>query len=137
MAAATKDIPRVYGAGIEPIFNDYALEAGITAYEGAVVTLDPTADTVGAFAADDDFVGFAITKAVEGTQTHVKVRSRGLVRLTTDGTPSVGDAVYATDNTTFTQTVGTNLRVGTVHRVVDATAKTVMVYFEAESLRSV
>jgi hypothetical protein len=137
MAAATKDIPRVYGAGIEPIFNDYALEAGITAYEGAVVTIDPTNDTVGAFAAADDFVGFAITKAVEGTQTHVKVRSRGLVRLTTDGTPSVGDAVYASDNSTFSQTGTGILLVGTVHRVVDATAKTVMVYFEAESLRSV
>jgi hypothetical protein len=137
MAAATKDIPRVFGAGVEPVFSDYALESGITAYEGAVVTLDPTVDTVGEFAATDDFVGFAITKAVEGTQTHVKVRSRGLVRLTTDGTPSVGDAVYASDDSTFSQTSTSNLLVGTVHRVVDATAKTVMVYFEAESLRSV
>ena len=135
MADTTKDLSRVYEAGVDPVFNDYALESGITVYEGAVVGIDGTANTVGALnVAADEFAGFAITKAVEGTQTHVKVRSRGIVKLTTDATPNVGDSVYASDDQTFTQTSTSNLLIGKVHRVENTT--TVWVHFEAESLRS-
>ena len=135
MANTTSDIGRAYEAGVEPIFNDFALESGVTIYEGAAVAIDDTANTVGAFAVADTFAGFAISKAVHGTQTHVKVRSRGIVKLTTDGTPDVGDAVYASDDQTFSQTSTSNKQIGIVHRVVSGTS--VMVYFEAESLRSV
>lgn len=134
MANTTSDIARTYEAGVEPIFNDFALESGVTVYEGAAVAIDDTANTVGAFAATDSFAGFAIAKAVEGTQTHVKVRSRGIVKLTVAGSPDVGDAVYASDDQTFALTSTDNLQIGKVHRVVSGT--TCMVYFEAENLRS-
>ena len=129
--AATKDIARAYEAGVEPVFNDYGIASGATIYEGAVVTIDASNNAEASFGTE--FAGFAMSRAVEGTQSTVQVRSRGVVKLVTDGSPAVGDAVYATDNDTFSQT-GT-VQIGTVHRVESNT--TVLVYFEAASLRSV
>lgn len=134
--AATKDIARAYEAGVEPVFNDYGIASGATIYEGAVVTIGAT-DNLATASFGGEFAGFAMSRAVQGTQSTVQVRSRGVVKLVTDGTPDVGDAVYATDNDTFTQdsTATGAAQIGKVHRVESGT--TVLVYFEAESLRSV
>jgi hypothetical protein len=151
MADTTKDISRIYEAGVEPVYNDHALEATSTVYEGAVVTADPTANTVGAYADADVFVGFADTKcdnsAGAAGDRNVHVRSRGIVKLTvTDsaGTPlgtniDLGDAIYSSDNQTFTNDATGTLKIGTVHRVVSTSAADAvcMVYFEAAGLRSV
>jgi hypothetical protein len=151
MADTTKDISRVYESGVEPVYNDYAAEALATVYEGAVVTADPTANTVGAYADADTFVGFADTKCDNSSgaagDKNVHVRSRGLVKVTvTDsaGSPlgtniDLGDAIYSSDNQTFTNDATSTLKIGTVHRIVSTSGADAvcMVYFEAAGLRSV
>ncbi len=151
--AATGDISRAYEAGVEPVMNDVAFttSAGdITIYEGTAVGIDPATNVVEeAFSATNNFVGFAQAKAVKGTQTHVHVRSKGIVKLTvadsSDGSVTagtdveVGDSVYASADDTFTKTSASGMLIGKVHRVLSTSGAnaTCMVYFEAVSLRSV
>lgn len=140
--AATSAEPRAYESGIDPVFNDFDLETSAVMYEGSVATADPAANTVGAFAAGDVFVGFVASDAKQADgATRVKVRQRGIVKLTVTGTNAetdIGDSVYATDNNTFNHDSTSALLVGKVHRVISqgATTAEVMVYFEAVSLRS-
>ena len=149
MANTTKDIARTYEAGVEPIFNDYGVEASTTIYEGAAVGIDPASNLAEAFAtATSIFAGFALTKADNASgaagDVNVHVRSRGVVKLTvataTDQgtTLDLGDAVYAVDDQTFNVTSTSQKQVGKVHRVVSQSASSavVMVYFEADTLRS-
>ena len=151
--AATGDISRAYEAGVEPVMNDVAFttSAGaITIYEGTAVGIDPNTNVVEeAFDAANNFAGFAQAKAVKGTQTHVHVRSRGIIKLTvadsTDGSTTagtdveVGDTVYASADDTFTKTSASGMSIGKVHRVLSTSGAnaTCLVYFEAVSLRSV
>lgn len=141
MANQTSDVARAYEAGIDPVFNDHALTAAATIYEGQVVTLGLTTNTAGTFAASDTFAGFAATKAVQADgATHAHVRSQGAIKLTMAITASIdiGDTVYATDDTTFNDTSTSNLAMGIVHRIESETASeaVVIVHFQAASLRS-
>ena len=145
MAAATKDVGRTYEAGVDPIFNDHALASDATIYEGTVVGLHLTSnEATDTLVLTDAFAGFAGTKAVEGTQTYVKVRAQGIIKVavTTGGAtePDIGDTVYASDDNTFTMTEGSNMVIGKVHRVVShdsGTSSTVTVHFQALSRRSI
>lgn len=149
MANTTKDIARTYEAGVEPIFNDYGVEASTTIYEGAAVGIDPSTNHAEAFAtASSVFAGFAMTKADNSSgaagDINVHVRSRGIVKLTVatasgqGATLDLGDAVFAVDDQTFNVTSDSQKQIGKVHRVISQAADSavVMVYFEAESLRS-
>lgn len=151
MAQATADVGRTFEAGVEPIFNNHTLPSG-TVYEGQVVTIDSSSNEVQTDASwvhTDQFVGFAAAKAAyaDGART-VRVRSRGVIKLTVSDAAAldVGDPVYCTDNSTFTTVADTagdgsgtaHTKVGLVHRIESGGAtSTVMVYFEAASLRSV
>lgn len=148
--ALSKDTGMTYESGIEPIFNDHALDSTgtFTIFEGAVVGLSPTDNTAGPFALADNFAGFAMGKAIRGTHSHVKVRSQGIVKLTVAvtgaGALDVGDGVYATDDGTFTMDAndgsGTDyMQIGKVHRLESHGASTAvaLVFFQAASLRSV
>tara|TARA_R110000751_G_scaffold106803_1_gene202931 strand:+ start:1365 stop:1796 length:432 start_codon:yes stop_codon:yes gene_type:complete len=141
MAAATKDVARAFESGVEPVFNDHALTASATIYEGQVVTLGATTNTAGTFASTDTFAGFAMTKAVQADgATHAHVRAQGAIKLTIAIAASVdvGDTVYASDNNTFDDVSSGGLAVGRVHRIESETASTavVIVSFQAASLRS-
>ena len=155
--AATGDISRAYEAGVEPVMNDVAFttSAGaITIYEGTAVGIDPNTNVVEeAFDAANNFAGFAQAKAVKGTQTHVHVRSKGIIKLTLADSPGadpnadpavgtdveVGDSVYASADDTFTKVSASGMLIGKVHRVLSTSGAnaTCLVYFEAVSLRSV
>ena len=150
MADTTADVARVYESGVEPMFNHHELNTGLTIHEGAAVVLSNSTNKAVTFTTTNStFAGFSMAKAVQGTDTHVQVRARGIIKLTVGddaGTPDitgldVGDQVYASDHGSFTMTAGTNKSIGKVARIepVDATAETAvcMVYFEAASLASV
>lgn len=150
--AATGDISRAYEVGVEPVMNDVAFttaSGAITIYEGTAVGIDPNTNLVEeAFDAANNFAGFAQAKAVKGTQTHVHVRSKGIIKLTVadsdDGSTTagtdveVGDSVYASADDTFTKVSGSGMSIGKVHRVLSTSGAnaTCLVYFEAVSLRS-
>ena len=118
---------------------------------GAVATAEPESNPVGGYTDTDVVVGVADTKCDKSTgaagDKNVHVRSRGIVKLTvTDsaGTPlgtniDLGDAIYSSDNQTFTNDASGTLKIGTVHRVVSTsgTDAVCMVHFEAAGLRSV
>lgn len=148
MANATTDLQLAFEAGVAPIYNTLTLESGTTCYEGTVVGVSPTDNTVGAFAGGDTFAGFVSEKAVyaNGDRT-VQVRAQGIVQLTvtaaTSGDPlvtalDIGDSVYASDDQTFTDTATSNMLVGKVHRIIsgeNTTSMVCMVHFQAASLR--
>lgn len=152
--AASADIARVYGAGVEPVFTQHEVAAGATLYEGEAVALDGTTNRADSTAALDGliFAGFAVSKADNSAGAagaiNVNCRARGIVKLDiTDGTAGtnvdVGETVYASDDNTFLSadsgTAGTSdMTIGKVHQVLSTsgTTATCMVYFEAASLRS-
>lgn len=150
MADATTDTARAYEAGVEPIFNNHGLTASKTVYEGSAVFIDASTNLADDFAATGkNFAGFAMSKAVQGTETTVQVRARGIIKLTvkeeTGGTPDsglidVGDTVYAEDDSTFTVDGTSAVAIGKVHRVEsvpNSSTAVCLVYFEAKSLQSV
>lgn len=149
MANATTDTARAYEAGVEPIFNNHGLTASKTVYEGSAVFIDASTNLADDFAATGkNFAGFAMSKAVQGTETTVQVRARGIIKLTVKeetGTPDsglidVGDPVYAEDDSTFTVDSTSAVAIGKVHRVEsvpNSSTAVCLVYFEAKSLQSV
>ena len=142
MATLAKDAPRAYEAGIEPVHNDLPIIASDIIYEGAAVG-DNGSGYARPFVVSDPFWGFAAAKcdnsasAVAGAK-NVRVVQKGAIRLTVVGASSVadiGEAVYATDDATFTLTASGATQIGKVLRWVTST--TCIVYFESAILRSV
>jgi poly-gamma-glutamate capsule biosynthesis protein CapA/YwtB (metallophosphatase superfamily) len=92
--------------------------------------------------AADDFVGFVHEKcdnaAGAAAAKNVKIKSRGYVTLAVTGVTAVtdvGSTVYASDDDTFTLASTGNSSIGKIVRYISST--TVVVYFEAKSLRSI
>jgi len=148
--AASADIARVYGAGVEPVFTQHEVAAAATLYEGEAIALSVTTNRADSTAALDalTFAGFAVSKADNSAGAagaiNVNCRARGIVKLDiTDGSAGtnvdVGETVYASDDNTFLSAdSGTDITIGKVHQVLSTsgTTATCMVYFEAASLRS-
>ena len=117
-------------------YNEHPVLANANIYEGAAVGIQAS---TGSFArpltATDRFVGFAESPAnnVGGANgaIRVRVRERGKVELAVAGASatSVGLAVYASDDGTFTLTSSGNSKIGWVHRHVSGT--TVVVAFDS------
>lgn len=148
--AASADIARVYGAGVEPVFTQHEVVAAATLYEGEAIALSVTTNRADSTAALDalTFAGFAVSKADNSGGAagaiNVNCRARGIVKLDiTDAAAGtnvdVGETVYASDDNTFLSAdSGTDITIGKVHQVLSTsgTTATCMVYFEAASLRS-
>lgn len=117
--ALSADTPRVYELGE---FNKFGVLASQTIYEGSAVGL--SSGYARALTAGDPFVGFARRKVVEATGSNggadVEVICKGLMQITLTGVAvtDVGNAVYMSDDGTFTQTVGSNSFVGNIYRYV-------------------
>lgn len=121
--ALSANTPRVYGLGDD---NEFGVAASATIYEGSAV--GNTSGYARALTAGDIFLGFALAKAV-GNATNggvnVRVRSRGYIQLAVASVAitDIGQAVYASDDGTFTLAPGSaeaNTFVGTVFRFVSS-----------------
>lgn len=140
MATRASDIARPFEAGNADDFNDLPVIASDIIYEGSAVG-DNGSGLARPMVSADPFLGFAMTQcdnsAGAASAKNVRVRSRGFVQVAVVGATSaadVGEAVYASDDDTFTLTASTHTTIGKVHRWVTGTS--CIVYFEAVPLRS-
>lgn len=119
--ALTADLVRPYET---EGFNTYGVLASAEIFKGSAVGL--SSGYARPLTAGDPFVGFADayvkdTAASNGAK-NVTVRSKGLVEvtLTSVAVTDVGNAVYMSDDGTFTQTKGSNSFIGNIYRYVAA-----------------
>lgn len=140
MATLTANEPRAYETA--PVKrNDLPVVASDIIYEGAAVG-DNGSGIARPLVAADPFVGFASRKADNSagaaSDINVKVYSNGYIQLTVTGVASaddVNEAVYATDDNTFTLTASGASAIGKVARWISGTS--CIVYFEALYKRSI
>lgn len=139
MSTLAVDKVRAYEFSGEDLYNDLPVIAADIIYEGAAVG-DNASGYFRPLVAGDPFGGFASARADNAGGAagaiNVRVRAKGLAQLPVTGVSGVGqvgDAVYASDDDTFTTTSGGNSAIGKVHRFVSSGIA--IVYFEAASLR--
>lgn len=142
--ALSADTDRKYEAGVEPVFGDLPVAASTTVYAGSCCTYK-TDGYVRPFegTGSDTFAGFADAKIDNSSGSDgdedVHLRQKGIVILDVTGVTgvgNVGDAVYASDDDTFTTTSSSaHEQIGKIVRWITGT--TCAVYFEAAQLRSI
>ena len=137
MATLAQDKPRAFGVGD---FNELPVIASDIIFEGAAVG-DNASGLARPLVAADPFLGFAKERcdnsAGAASARNVKVFERGKIELDVVGVASaadVGEAVYASDDDTFTLTSTGNTAIGKVARWVSGTR--CVVYFEGVQVRS-
>jgi hypothetical protein len=137
MATLAQDKPRAFGVGD---FNELPVIASDIIFEGAAVG-DNGSGLARPLVAADPFLGFAKERcdnsAGSASARNVKVFERGKIELDVTGVASaadVGEAVYASDDDTFTLTSAGNSAIGKVVRWVSGTC--CVVYFEGVQVRS-
>jgi len=116
--------PRTYQVGIN---EAYPVAAGANIFEGAAIG-ENAAGYARALQAGDKFLGFCLfpvdnTAGLAGAE-RVEVRTSGNVRLAVIGSAITSNdrpAVYASDDGTFTLTVGSNSKIGYVSRWISGT----------------
>lgn len=145
MATLAVDKPRVYeNTGGHPEYFEGPIIAADTVFAGAAVSINDTGNYQPLLVANttNGFAGFAGERCVNetGAAGALRVRgfSRGYVKLSVTGVTAianVNDAVYATDDDTFTLTATGGLQIGKVARWISGT--TCIVFFEATNLRSI
>lgn len=122
MTTLAVDTPRVYELGT---VNEIPAVTNDIIYEGAAVGL--SSGYARPLVAADTFVGFCEqqcdnTGGAAGAK-NVRVIAKGLVQLAVSGVTAitnVGDAVYASDDATFTTTASTNTYIGAVRRFISS-----------------
>lgn len=137
MATLAQDKPRAFGVGD---FNELPVIASDIIFEGAAVG-DNGSGLARPLVAADPFLGFAKERcdnsAGAASARNVKLFERGKIELDVTGVASaadVGEAVYASDDDTFTLTAAGNSAIGKVVRWVSGAR--CVVYFEGVQLRS-
>lgn len=140
MTTLALDKPRSFAVSEALDINEIPAVASDIIYEGAAV-----GDSSGngrPLVAGDGFMGFAKERcdnsAGAAGAKKIKLYERGKVQLSVTGVTSennVGDAVYATDDNTFTLTASGASAIGKVSRWISGT--TCIVYFESVSKRSI
>ena len=140
MATLSADNPRVFETGHDENINGLPVIANDIIYDGAAVG-ENGSGYFRPLVAADNFAGFADEQADNtggsAGDINVKVKQRGVVKLSVTGVTAVtdeGSTVYATDDNTFTLTASGASSIGKIVRYVSGT--TVMVAFEAVSVRS-
>lgn len=125
MTTLAADVIREFLLGDE---QDYPVIASDIIYQGAAVGEDSNGYAQ-PLSAGDPFLGFAMSKADNSSgdagDINVKVRRRGIVRLTVAGATAVTandrPIVYAADDATFTLTAGSNTPIGRVAKWLAST----------------
>lgn len=138
MSTLAKNSVRAYEEG--DINELPAVNADII-YEGAAVG-DNGSGYARPLVAADPFLGFATRKcdnsAGAAGAKNVKVKEKGKIILSVTGVTGVGDvgdAVYASDDDTFTKTSSGNSAIGKIARHISGTS--CVVAFEAVQVRSI
>jgi len=140
MATRSTNIGRTFELGAAPLYNDIPCVASDIVYEGSAVGL--SSGYARPHAQGDEFCGFAISKVDNssgsaGDKT-VRVIQQGIVKADVVGASAVthvNDAVYMSDDDTFTLTSTSNTQIGKVVRWISGT--TCMVSFQALAIQSV
>ena len=142
MATLAANKKRVYEFNESPLLNDVDIIADDVVFEGAAVGESASTGTGRPLVAGDVFLGMCIAKTDNtggaAADKQIRVRQKGTVKLPVTGVggaADVGATVYASDDDTFTLTVGSNTAIGKIVRHVSST--TVMVRFEAAQARSI
>jgi len=142
MATLAANQKRVYEFNEDPLLNDVPVIASDIIFEGAAVGESSSTGNARPLQGGDTFLGFAVAKADNSSgsvgDTYVRVRSKGIVKLTVTNVSAdddLGVAVYASDDDTFTTASTGNTQIGVLHRWVSST--TCMVRFEASTVRSI
>jgi len=138
MATLAADAPREYAVGD---YEDYPVVASDIIYQGAAVG-ENGSGYARPLQAGDVFLGFAEGQVDNSSGSagdkRVRVKTRGVVRLTVVGATAVTandrPAVYASDDATFTLTVGSNSLIGYLRRWIASTDA--MVEFDALAVRA-
>lgn len=141
MATLSADKPRVYGDGVEAIWNEIDAIASDIIYEGAAVGESSSTGTGRPLSgsSSDTFLGFAHEKcdnsSGSASDKRIKVRQTGVIVIAVTGVVGVadlGDDVYAVDDNDFTLTSSGATWIGNIHRVLSGT--TCEVWFRAKTL---
>jgi hypothetical protein len=119
MAALTKDINVKFEYDDE---NSIPVAASTKIYKGAMVG-DNGSGYARPLVAGDPFLGFALFQvdnssgAAGAKRVEMKIKDRCVVAVTgASGVGDVGDAVYASDDNTFTKTSTSNTYIGKIIR---------------------
>lgn len=142
MATLSANTKRVFEFNEDPLLNDVPVIASDIIYEGAAVGESSSTGNARPLVAGDVFLGFAVAKADNSSgsvgDTYVRVRQKGIVKLTVTGVTAdddLGIAVYASDDDTFTTSSTGNTQIGKLIRWISST--TCMVRFEAAAVQSI
>ncbi len=137
MATLSADSPRVFETGHDDGINEIPMIATDIIYDGAAVG-DNASGLARPLVAADPFLGFATEKADNSagsaSDIKVKIKSKGVAKLTVTGvssTADVGEKVYATDDDTFTLTASGASAIGRVLRWITST--TCLVSFQGST----
>ena len=120
--ALAVDTPRVYDTVSKRVESDLPVSASETIYNGSAIGLD--GGYARPLAAADVFKGFALENAdnAAGADAAINCRiaSEGFIYLciSSIAVTNEGELVYASDDGTFTLTMGGNSPIGFVHRWV-------------------
>jgi hypothetical protein len=141
MATLAADKPRIFETGHDVYPNELPLIASDIIYQGAAVGESADTGTFRPLVSADKFAGFAIRQADNSSgaasDVNVEVYQKGCVVLSVTGVTGITDMgkdVYATDDDTFTLTIGGSL-IGRIVRHISGTK--CLVAFEAFYLRPV
>jgi hypothetical protein len=143
MATLAADKPRVFElTGAHPDYNEMPVIASDIIYAGAAVGENSSTGTARPLVAGDNFMGFCLEQADNSTGAasaiNVKLQYAGVVKLSVTGVSSTaqyGDAVYASDDDTFTTASTGNTQIGKLKRWITGT--TCLVDFEAKAAQSI
>lgn len=141
MATLAADKPRVFeNQGDHPVYNSLPAITNDILYAGSAIGI--SSGYARPCTTSDEFAGFCVEKCdntggASGAKD-VKVLATGYVKLAVTGVSAVthiNDAVYLTDDDTFTLTSSGGLQIGKVFRW--ETSTTCIVKFEALGNRSI
>lgn len=131
MATLTVDTPRDFEIGT---INELITSTAV--FEGAflfAVKANGTAAAGAAAISTHAFAGVAERGAASGKPVRLRTRGKVVMPVTGASAASVGAIVYASDDNLLTLTVGTNVPVGYVSRLISGT--TCLVEFSATAER--
>ena len=116
MTTLAADTPRAYQLGD---MNDLSVIASDIIYEGAAVG-DNGSGYARPLVAGDPFWGFCLENCDNSTgsagdkKVHVRTRGRIQLAVSSAAITDIGNAVYASDDATFTLTASTNTHIGRI-----------------------
>lgn len=140
MTALAADKSRSYTMCPPHAKSTFPVVSAGTIYQGSAVGESASLGTARALVAGDTFIGFNLFDRVENPSSGTKlveVQMQGVLKGVSvtggSGNANIGEAVYMADDNTFTTTVGSNTKIGSIVRY-DAATGLCDVYFISDYL---